>query len=89
MSKLATSQEQEVEKNFSAFTSMLDELMGQNNGRWALLRHGALIEIFDTVSDAHVAAWKLFSDGLFSVQEITKQSVDLGFYSYAGYQRAP
>ena len=67
---------------------MLDNLLLQEEGRWALMRDGALVEVFDTLRDAHVAAWKLFSNDLFSVQEITKQSVDLGFYSYAGYQRA-
>jgi len=89
MSNAATCQEQEVERNFKVFAEMLDGLIEKHEGRWALLRAGALVEVFDTIRDAHAAAWKLYSDDRFSVQEITNKPVDLGFYSYAGYQRTP
>ena len=80
--------EQEVSNNYKSFEKKLDELVKTHKGKWALLREGDIVEIFDTVRDAHIAAWKLFPDDKFSVQEITKQPVDLGFFSYAGNQRA-
>ncbi len=81
-------QEKQVTENFKAFEAKLNDLIDQHEGRWALLRDGSVIEIFDTARDAHIAAWKIFDDERFSVQEISKVPVDLGFYSYAGNTRS-
>ena len=88
MAEDSKAQQLEVSFNYESFEKKLDDLIGANEGKWALLREGDIVEIFDTVRDAHIAAWKLFSDDKFSVQEITKKPVDLGFFSYAGNPRA-
>jgi hypothetical protein len=75
----------EVDRNFDAFSKLLDRLLEKHEGRWALMHAGEVVEIFDTVRDAHVAGWQLFADGRFSVQEITAAPVDLGFYSHAAH----
>lgn len=81
-------QEKQVTENYKAFEAKLDELIDQHEGKWALLRDGSVVEVFDTARDAHTAAWKIFDDERFSVQEISKVPLDLGFYSYAGNQRS-
>lgn len=82
-------QEKQVAENFEAFAAKMDALIADHEGKWALLRDGSLVEIFDTARDAHVAAWKIFDDDRFSIQEISRVPVDLGFYSYAGNTRSP
>ncbi len=82
-------QEKQVALNFKAFETKLNDLIDKYAGKWALLRDGSVVEIFDTARDAHIAAWKIFDDERFSVQEISKAPVDLGFYSYAGNTRSP
>ena len=74
---------QEVSQNYEAFQEMLPELLETHRGKFALIRHGEVIQHFDSVRDAVVYGQEKFEDGLFSVQEITDRVIDLGFYSYA------
>jgi hypothetical protein len=75
--------EEELSRNYDAFQERLHDLLESDRGRHALMRHGAIVEIFDTARDAFAAGNRLYEDGLFSVQEITDSAADLGFYSYA------
>ncbi len=74
---------EEVRRNYEAFMGQLPDLLASHKGMFALMRNGAIIEYFDTPGDAHRVGQKLFTDGLFSIQEITDSPVDLGFFSYA------
>lgn len=74
----------QINQNYEAFVAQLPELVKLHRGKFALMRDGQIIEFFDTVRDAHVAGRKLFAeDHLFSVQEVTDVSADLGFFSHA------
>lgn len=73
----------EVDRNLDAFRSLLPELLQTQPGKFALLRHREIAGFFDTLTDALVAGQKLYSDQLFSIQEVTESSVDLGFFSHA------
>lgn len=79
--------QREVDRNYEAFKGMLPNLLETDPNRFALLRHGELITCFDTSRDAVEAGRKMFDDELFSVQEITSESIDLGFFSHAGILR--
>ncbi len=79
---MGRTREQEIRKNYEAFKRMLPSLAVSHPGKFALMRGGEIVEIFDTANDAYRAGMKLFEDGLFSVQEITEAPVDLGFYSH-------
>ncbi len=81
-----TTQEQ-VEKNYRAFAQKLPSLIAEHRGKFALMRDGEIVEFFDTARDAFVAGQKLFTDQLFSIQEIVEAPVDLGFFSHAMPQR--
>ena len=77
----------QVDRNYAAFTALLPDLMKTNAGKWALLRNAQLEAIFDTARDAQLAGGKLYADGLFSVQEVRNRAVDLGWFSHAVPQR--
>ncbi len=82
------SQQEEVDRNYEAFKELLDDLLGTDADRFALMHNAKLIACFDTLRDARKAG-KEFLDGKpFSVQEITKENVNLGYFSYAGILRA-
>jgi hypothetical protein len=73
----------ELDRNYAAFQSRLPELLQSHAGQYAVLRHGEIIEFFDTLSDAARFCGREYSDGIFSIQEVTSSRVDLGFYSHA------
>ncbi len=73
----------EVDRNFVAFKAMLPDLLKDHAGKYVLLRDTKLIEKFDTAGDALIYAQAQFPDGLFSIQEVTGRTIDLGFFSHA------
>lgn len=79
--------QQEVDRNYEAFQAMLPELVKIHPKRFALLRNKELIACFDTARDAIEAGRVLFDDGIFSIQEISAQPIDLGYFSRAGIVR--
>jgi hypothetical protein len=74
---------EEVKKNYEAFEQMLPDLLANQKGKFALMHDGEVIEFFDTVRDAYITGQKLYSDNLFSVQEVVETPVDLGYFSHA------
>jgi hypothetical protein len=74
----------EIDQNYAFFKQKLPDLLKDNRGRYALLHSKAVVGIYDTIRDAQTTGEKLFPDGVFSVQQITDESVDLGFFSHAG-----
>lgn len=75
--------QQEVRTNFDVFMQQLPNLLAAHKGKFALMRHGQIVEFFDTPGDANRAGSKLFADEMFSIQQVTDSPVDLGFFSYA------
>lgn len=73
----------EVDQNYEAFKKMLPELLEDRRGKYALLRNEELIDVFDSAGDALKYAEATYSDGRFSIQKITADVVDLGYYSRA------
>jgi hypothetical protein len=74
--------EQQVKINYEAFKKMLPSLLKDEN-KYALLKDGNLIAIYDTMSDAVTTAEKMFSDKLWSIQKITDRPINLGYRSRA------
>jgi hypothetical protein len=73
----------EIETNYAAFRARLPDLVQSHAGKYAVLRHGDIVEFFDTLSDAAKFCGREYADGLFSIQEVTSRRVDLGYYSHA------
>ena len=74
----------EIDKNYEAFRRKLPELLedSANLDKFSLWHNGEMVEIFDTESDAiKVGKEKYREFGNFSIQQITKDTFDLGFIS--------
>ncbi len=74
----------EVDRNFEAFATMLPELLQRAPGKYALLHREKLAGLYDKALDAFIEGVQRFGENEYSVQEVTQQSDNLGFYSYAG-----
>jgi len=79
----ARTKQEEVDLNFAFFQSELPRLLPKYRGKFALIRDRKIIEFYDTAVDAQTIGNQLYSDGLFSIQQITEDVIDLGFYSHA------
>ena len=80
----AKTQQQEVDQNYEAFEDLLPELMETDRNRFALMHNRKVMACFDTSRDAMQAGRKLLKGKLFSVQQVTSKTVDLGYYSHVG-----
>ncbi|MFA5963852.1 MAG: hypothetical protein WC804_07530 [Sphingomonas sp.] len=74
----------EVDRNFAAFQHMLPDLLQKAPGKFVLLHKQRVIELFDNSVSAVVAGIQRFGEDEYSVQEVSDQPDNLGFYSYAG-----
>jgi len=73
----------EVDANFKAFQEQLPRIITNERNRWALMKNRDCIAFYDTFRDAKTAGDALYADGIFSIQEVTETSVDLGWFSHA------
>ena len=76
----------EIDRNLYAFLPRIPQLMSQHPGEYALLRNQEIVSVHKRLRDAIEEASEKFSDGLFSIQQITDKPVELGFFSYADNQ---
>ena len=79
-------QQKEVDRNYESFKEQLGALLKTDAGRTALMQDGKVVACFDTDGDAIRAGRRLLK-GPFSIQEITSEPIDLGYYSYVGNLR--
>lgn len=75
--------EVEIERNYAAFVDLLAGLLRHDRGRYALLHDRKLEAVFDTPGEAARSGFARFGEGNYSIQLITDEPVDLGFYSHA------
>jgi hypothetical protein len=78
----AMTQDEQVKLNYEAFKKLLPELLKDEN-KFALMRDGELIAVYDTLNDAIVTAGKMYPDDRWSIQKITNRPINLGFRSRA------
>ena len=78
--------DQEVEQNYDAFQQLVMELLQkQRQGQFALMRHKEIVEFFDSAGDARKYGDAVYKDdGLYSIQEVTSETLDLGYFSHGG-----
>lgn len=75
-------QQEEVDRNYEAFKALLPDLLKTDANRFALMHERQVLACFDTSRDAMLAGRRLLNGKRFSVQEVTRQSVDLGSLSH-------
>ena len=73
----------EIDRNFDFFQRNMARFLPDERGKFALLRHGKVVRFYATARDAEHAGVKKFPDDLFSIQEVTSEPVDLGFFTHA------
>lgn len=73
--------QQEVDGNYQALVAKLNQYMPRHSERFALLHNGKVEQFFDTWQDAYNAGNLIHKDAIFSVQKVTKQPADLGYFS--------
>lgn len=71
-----------IDANYTAFRKVLPEIMQRQAGRFALMRNEQIVDFFDTASDAVTAGGHLYEDGEFSVQEVMRAPINLGYFSF-------
>jgi len=76
-------QEREVRHNARIFDKLLPQLLEQNlKGYYALMHKGKIEATLKDFNDAMIMGNRVFGGKPFSVQPITDESANLGFYSY-------
>ena len=78
----AARQKAEVDRNYDAFTRKLTSLLPNHRDEFALMRDGEIVDFFVKPGDANRAGVERFADGIFSIQEVTDEPIDLGFWSH-------
>lgn len=73
----------EIARNFDAFQRSLAAILPTQQNRFALLRDGSIIGFFDKAGAADAAGAARFADGIYSIQQVTNEPVELGLYANA------
>lgn len=72
----------EITDNFVFFESVLDDLLDSHAGEYVIIRQKEIVSFCDSIVDAQSEASAKFPDGLFSVQKVANDPVNLGHYAY-------
>ena len=78
-------QKQQVDQNYDAFVRVLGSILADHRDKLALMRDGKIVGYFSTPREALLAATERFPDDIFSIQEVTDEPIDLGFWSHVGH----
>lgn len=77
-------QRRQVDDNYDAFQRQVAHLLADHEDEFAVMRDGEVVAILPTATAALREAHDRFGDGIFSIQEVTTQPIDLGIFSHAG-----
>lgn len=75
----------EVDANYDAFQRVLGDLLAQHRDQYALMRDRGIIGFFTRPGDAYREGLERFPDERFSIQEVTDEPIDLGFFSHVAH----
>lgn len=75
-------QRREVDANYDFFMRSLSSFLPDHQGQYALLHARSVIGFFDTPGQACQYGVDSFGDQAFSIQEVTAEPIDLGFFSH-------
>jgi hypothetical protein len=77
-------QARQVDENYDAFMRLIGEILPEHRGQLALMRDRQIVAYFDKPGEAYRTAVSRYPDGVFSIQEVTDEPIDLGFWSHVG-----
>lgn len=67
--------------NYDAFQRALATCLPKHAGEYALLRDREVVDFFSSPGSADQAGLSRFPDGLYSIQLVTSEPVELGLYA--------
>ena len=73
----------EIARNFDFFQRTLPTHLRAHAGEYALIKGQRVHGYFATPGDADREGWSQFKDGLYSIQQVTPEPVELGVYANA------
>ena len=79
--------EEEVSRNFQEFQKLPPAILESQRGKIALMRDGEIVAFFNTRLQARAAGDARYSDGIWSIQEVTDEVIDVGFVSHANFEK--
>ncbi len=74
----------EIDRNYDAFQRQLGRVLLAHDGEFALIKGGEIVGFYPRVRDASDEAGRRFADGIYSIQQVVEDPIDLGFFSHAG-----
>ena len=72
----------QIDQNYDAFVRILGSIIEHHRDKLALMRDGEIVGYYDKPGDANRAGVEMFPDQIFSIQEVTDEPIDLGFWSH-------
>jgi hypothetical protein len=81
----AERQKIEVDRNYDAFMRVLGSILQDHRDKLALMHNGEIVAFYETPREALEAASERFADGVWSIQEVTDEPLDLGFWSHIAH----
>jgi hypothetical protein len=75
--------QQEVDRNYREFLKQLPNLLGTHRDKYALMKDGKILGYYSTAQDAAEAAQTFIPDELYSIQQVTDSTINLGFFTHA------
>lgn len=73
----------EIDANYDFLQRELARVLPAHEGQYALIKASRSEGFFDTPGAAYRTGLARFTDGLFSIQEVTTEPLQLGFLSLA------
>lgn len=67
---------QELQLNCLVFSRKLSEFMEEHENQFALLRNREVIDFFRTFDEAQAVGDRLYTDGLYSIQEVSERTIE-------------
>lgn len=74
----------EIDANFDFLQRNLAHYLPEHEGEYALLKARNVVGLYAKPGDAYREGLSRYPDHIFSIQEVTGEPLDLGFFSYAG-----
>ena len=71
----------ELEKNKEAYEEVRNQMEAEHWGRTVLLHDGAVVAIYNDEGDAYAIGHEKFGLGRFSLHQVGRQPIDLGFHA--------
>lgn len=74
-------EEDQVDLNYEVFKKRLPELMKTHKGKYLLMKDKEELGFFDSMEEAYKKGLDIDKNENFSIQEVTDEKLDLGWFS--------